>query len=153
MQPLTGYPVFSLQLRRSCHPTTNGRHRNMRMRLKDINWSIKRLADGTTKTYYYAWRGGPRIDAEPGTPEFVRLYNEAVATLNGRAPLDMEDFVRALSSAHGVVEITTTSGGMIMLDAEEVRKSTPRILARYHIPRDRTASLPGSSPPPLRAMP
>jgi len=32
----------------------------MRMRLKDINWSIKKLADGTTKTYYYAWRGGHR---------------------------------------------------------------------------------------------
>ena len=27
---------------------------------------------------------------------------------------------------------------MIMLDADEVRKATPRILARYHIPRDRT---------------
>jgi len=46
MQPLTGYRVFGLQLRRSCHPTTNGRHRNIRMRLKDINWSIKKLADG-----------------------------------------------------------------------------------------------------------
>jgi len=51
----------------------------MRMRVKDINWSIKKLADGTTKTYY-AWRGGPRIDVKPGTPEFVRLYNEAVAS-------------------------------------------------------------------------
>jgi protease Do-like 9 len=84
---------------------------------------------------------------------YAHLYNEAVATLNGRAPLDMEDFVRALSSAHGVVEITTTSGGMIMLDADEVRKATSRILARYHIPRDRTPGLPGSSPAPIRAMP
>jgi integrase len=57
----------------------------MRMRLKDINWSIKKLADGTTKAYYYAWRGGPRIDAEPGTPEFVRLYNEAVASHRKRS--------------------------------------------------------------------
>ena len=84
---------------------------------------------------------------------YAHLYNEAVATLNGRAPLDMEDFVRALSSAHGVVEITTTSGGMIMLDADEVRKATSRILARYHIPRDRTPGLPGSAPTPIRAMP
>jgi len=84
---------------------------------------------------------------------YAHLYNEAVATLNGRAPLDMEDFVRALSSAHGVVEITTTSGGMIMLDADEVRKATSRILARYHIPRDRTPGLPGSAPGPIRAMP
>jgi len=86
---------------------------------------------------------------------YSHLYNEAVATLNGRTPLDMDDFVEQLSNARGVVEITTTSGGMIMLDADEVRKATPRILARYHIPRDRTAGLPGSAAPApaLRAAP
>jgi integrase len=52
----------------------------MRVRLKGINWSIKKLADGTSKTYWYAWKGGPRIDAEPGTPEFMQRYNEAVAS-------------------------------------------------------------------------
>lgn len=30
------------------------------------------------KTYYYAWRGGPRIKAEPGTPMFQKAYAEAV---------------------------------------------------------------------------
>jgi integrase len=49
------------------------------MRLKGLNWSHKKLADGTIKKFYYAWRGGPRIDADPGTPEFFRLYNEAVS--------------------------------------------------------------------------
>ena len=85
---------------------------------------------------------------------YAHLYNEAVATLDGKQPLDMEDFVARLSAARGVVEITTTSGGMIMLDADEVRKAQPRILARYHIPRDRTAGLPGAQPAtaaPLRA--
>jgi integrase len=52
----------------------------MRVRLKGINWSTKRLADGTSRTYWYAWKGGPRVDAEPGTPEFMHLYNEAVAS-------------------------------------------------------------------------
>jgi len=33
--------------------------------------------NGKTKKYYYAWKNGPRVDAEPGTPEFVRLYGEA----------------------------------------------------------------------------
>jgi len=79
---------------------------------------------------------------------YGHLYNEAVATLDGKCPRDMEDFVARLSAARGVVEITTTSGGVIMLDADEVRKSTPRILARYHIPRDRTPGLPGSTPVP-----
>jgi integrase len=30
------------------------------------------------RTYCYAWRGGPRLRGEPGTPEFVQSYNEAV---------------------------------------------------------------------------
>ena len=73
--------------------------------------------------------------------------------MNGREPIDMLDFVQTLSSAAGVVEITTTSGGMIVLDADEVRKATQRILTRYHIPRDRTAGLPGAAPAvaPIRA--
>jgi hypothetical protein len=52
----------------------------MRMLMKDLNWSRVKLADGTIKTYWYAWRGGPRINAAPGTPEFFRCYNEAVAS-------------------------------------------------------------------------
>lgn len=31
----------------------------------------KRLADGTARVYYYAWRGGPRIKAQPGTEAFL----------------------------------------------------------------------------------
>lgn len=29
------------------------------------------------RTYWYAWRGGPRLSGEPGTPEFVASYAEA----------------------------------------------------------------------------
>jgi len=62
----------------------------MRIRLKGINSLTKKLADGTVKTYWYAWKGGPRIDAEPGTPEFIRLYSEAVA---GKAKKSTETFI------------------------------------------------------------
>jgi S1-C subfamily serine protease len=68
---------------------------------------------------------------------YGHLYNEGVATVNGVAPVDLDDFAARLSSATGVVEVTTTSGGVIMLDADEVAKSTPRIIERYRIPRDR----------------
>lgn len=44
------------------------------------------------KTYYYAWRGGPRVYGERGTPAFHASYQEAVASV--RAP-DPERF-RAL---------------------------------------------------------
>jgi integrase len=52
----------------------------MRINLKGLFWATSRLADGTRRTYWYAWRGGPRLRGEPGSPEFVASYNEAVAT-------------------------------------------------------------------------
>ena len=51
----------------------------MRVRLKGLNSSRMRLADGSVVTYWYAWRGGPRLSGEPGSPEFMAAYNEAVA--------------------------------------------------------------------------
>jgi integrase len=51
----------------------------MRVRLKGINWRRKVLADGSVRTYYWAWKGGPALRGEPGSPEFIASYNEAVA--------------------------------------------------------------------------
>src|SRR5450759_5727577 len=58
----------------------NGRP-NMRVHLKGVHRVELRLATGETRTYYYAWRGGPRINAQPGTPDFIRCYQEAHASL------------------------------------------------------------------------
>jgi len=69
---------------------------------------------------------------------YAHLYNEAVATVNGVIPHDLADFVARVTATTGVVEITTTSGGVIMLDAAEVARAMPRILERYRIPRDRS---------------
>lgn len=51
----------------------------MRVRLKGINRVSTRLADGSRVTYFYAWKGGPRLPGQPGDPEFIAAYNEAVA--------------------------------------------------------------------------
>jgi hypothetical protein len=51
----------------------------MRVRLKGINSITKKLADSSKRTYFYAWKGGPPLHGEPGTPEFIASYNEAVA--------------------------------------------------------------------------
>jgi hypothetical protein len=56
----------------------------VRVRLKGINQVTKVLKDGTTVTYWYAWKGGPRLDGEPGNPEFIASYNRAVS--NSAAP-------------------------------------------------------------------
>jgi integrase len=49
------------------------------MRLKGINSTKKKLADGSCRTYFYAWKGGPPLRGRPGSPEFIASYNEAVA--------------------------------------------------------------------------
>lgn len=55
----------------------------MRVRLKGLNRVTKHLADGTKITYHYAWKGGPRIEGEPGSPDFIASFHRAVAS---RAP-------------------------------------------------------------------
>jgi integrase len=51
-----------------------------------VRVNLKGIAKITAKgrTYWYAWRGGPRLRGEPGTAEFVASYHEAHERL--RAP-------------------------------------------------------------------
>jgi integrase len=52
----------------------------MFIRAKGIHWSLCTLADGTEKIYWYAWKNGPRLTGEYGSPEFIASYNAAIAT-------------------------------------------------------------------------
>ena len=47
---------------------TRGSEEGMRKRLPGIASATKKLADGTQRKYYYAWRGGPLLKAEDGAP-------------------------------------------------------------------------------------
>lgn len=57
-----------------------GKQKTMRVRLKGLNSIKKKLADGTYKEYWYAWKGGTALMGKPGSPEFIASYNAAVAT-------------------------------------------------------------------------
>lgn len=50
------------------------------MRVKGVASATKRLASGETRTYWYAWRGGPKLDGRPGTPEFLASLKRALDT-------------------------------------------------------------------------
>ena len=75
---------------------------------------------------------------------YEHLYNEGVALVDGHEPKSMADFVARVEASDGVVEIRTTSDGVAMFEAAEARAASERILARYHIPRDRSADLASS---------
>lgn len=102
--------------------------------------------------YYYGFRTPHRREvviitqvlADEINVGYGHLHSEGVVSLDGKPPRDMEDFVAQLSAAKGIVEIVTSAGGVVMLDAEAVAAATPRILARYHIVRDRSDGLPGA---------
>jgi hypothetical protein len=51
-----------------------------------VRVDLKGIAKVTTKgrIYWYAWRGGPRLRGEPGSPEFMASYREAIE--NRRLP-------------------------------------------------------------------
>lgn len=67
----------------------------MRVSLKGIHKVRKRLANGQVRFYFYAWRGGPRIEAEPGTREFTAEYIRLTrARAEARPKLDISELIR-----------------------------------------------------------
>lgn len=56
----------------------------MKLSLKGLLKVRRRLADGSTATYLYAWRGGPRLLSEPGSAAFVAEWQAAQATRDTR---------------------------------------------------------------------
>ena len=54
------------------------------VKLKGIATTTATLASGERVTYYYAWRGGPRLVGKPGSAEFYLSYEAALR--NRRTP-------------------------------------------------------------------
>lgn len=67
----------------------------MRVRLKGLNSVRKRLSDGTVRTYWYAWKGGPKLDGEPGSPEFIASYNRAVGARRAAPAGTLQSLIQA----------------------------------------------------------
>lgn len=52
----------------------------MLVKLVGIHKVKAKLADGSAVTYYYAWRGGPRINAKPNSRAFLAEYHRLTRT-------------------------------------------------------------------------
>lgn len=51
------------------------------------------------RTYYYAWRGGPRLSGKPGSPEFVASYREAHETRKAPDPTRVRGLVASYKAS------------------------------------------------------
>ena len=62
----------------------------MSPQLKGINTYVRRAPDGKViATYFYAWKGGPRLPGKPGSREFVAAYEEAHRQAKARGGDDL----------------------------------------------------------------
>jgi integrase len=125
---------------------------DVRVHLKGIHKVNKKLATGEIKTYYYAWRGGPQINAKPGTPDFMRLYTEAHArlrkprvgtlmTLIAEFKASAEFTRLAASTVHAYasyIKLIETEFGDLPIAA----LADPRVRGEFNAWRDRFAATP-----------
>lgn len=72
---------------------------------------------------------------------YDHLHDESVLTVNNAPVHDFEHFVRTLEAAEDTVVMALSKGGLVVLDAAEAKAANQSILARYHIPRDRSKDL------------
>jgi integrase len=112
------------------------------LHLRGINSAKVKLADGTMVTYYYAWRGGPRLVGESGSVEFTESYKAAytsrreanAATLHGviagfRASKDFHDLApRTQSDYLKHIAKIEKAFGTLPLDALEDPRVTKDFL-------------------------
>lgn len=89
-----------------------------RRKLPGVATASKRLADGSRRKYYYAWRGGPMLKAEDGTPlapkdpAFIVAYTAAHAERKKPATGTMFSLIAAYKIASeftGRAEVTKKS--------------------------------------------
>lgn len=74
----------------------------MLVKIKGIHRVKRRLADGTTRVHYYAWRGGPAMTAAPHTEDFALEY----ARHKNAAVPKRVDTIAVLCSCHTRLAMT-----------------------------------------------
>ncbi|MCD2324976.1 tyrosine-type recombinase/integrase [Sphingomonas sp. IC-56] len=81
----------------------------MRIKLKGLNKASKKLADGTKVTYYYAWRGGPRLEGSPGSPEFLASYSAAIEAEKRKAGNNLRALLDAFQDSHDFTDLADST--------------------------------------------
>ncbi|QDI83127.1 integrase [Methylorubrum populi] len=115
----------------------------MRVRLRGINTVRAKLADGTEKVYHYHRATGTKLVGEPGTPEFIRSFQDAVRnTALARSEGTVEWLIRQYRESRAWTELaakTRESAAYDLKACEERWGST--LLTIVENPRSRPAFL------------
>jgi integrase len=71
----------------------------VRVKLRGVVSIRRRLATGDIVIYHYAWRGGPRIAGEPGSPEFMASWQAALKTRRTPDPELFKSLIEAYKAS------------------------------------------------------
>src|SRR4051795_8572682 len=73
--------------------------------------SLKGIAKVAAKgrIYWYAWRGGPRLQGEPGSPEFVASYNAAIEERRAPDPARFRAVITAYKASDDYRSLADTT--------------------------------------------
>lgn len=82
-----------------------------RVRLKGLNRTTKKLASGREVTYYYLGKGGPRLDGEPGSPEFIASYHAALEAQRLTPKDTLQSVIDAFQSSSDFTSLAVKTRG------------------------------------------
>lgn len=74
--------------------------------LKGVHTVRSKLASGKPVTYHYAWRGGPRLEGEPGTARFLESFQAAHAT---RREIPKDTLQKLIADYRATIEFKSKS--------------------------------------------
>ncbi|WP_241213449.1 hypothetical protein [Sphingomonas sp. ABOLE] len=77
----------------------------MRVKLKGLNRTRVRAANGEIVEYFYAWKGGPRLEGKPGTPEFLASYERAHSEDRKRATDTLRTLLDAFQDSSAFADL------------------------------------------------
>jgi integrase len=103
----------------------------VRVHLKGVNVVSKRLADGSTATYYYRRDTGTRLHGEPGSPQFLADIAKAEALIRDRHAGMFNALVRDYTASPEFEKLaaSTRAEAKRMLTKAEVQFGTMPIAA------------------------
>ena len=79
----------------------------VRLNLKGLHCS--KPPKGNGRVYWYAWRGGPRLRGEPGSPEFMASYHKAVETRRTPDPGKFRALVTAYKASPAFTNLAVST--------------------------------------------
>lgn len=81
----------------------------MRLRLKHINTVKRRRVDGSVVVYRYHRKTGKQIHGEPGTPDFLRSYEQAAGAKLKRTEGTLADLIKRFEESPEYADLRATT--------------------------------------------